>query len=389
MPPEEPIQEFNSRFIEEVESGLWFDPDRAPEGHLLDTESILLERRGITSQIQELPHWNQPNSKQTEFWKGQTIHKNTIASKLRRFGDEENALKLENCHSFYTICQCNECGLIRKFPNRCDQFFCPECQPGLSRDRKRQVEWWTQLIRQPKHVVLTLKNIRDLTSGHVTELQKYFSQLRRSAFATKQTFWWQSRVTGKIKRIKRWREPTFQGQTLTGKPWRGGFYSIECTNEGNGWHLHIHALIDADYIVQDLLVDHWQRITRGWSRIVKVKDCRDKNYLLEVTKYAVKGSQLAAWSPGDITTFITAFRNKRTFGVFGTLYGQRTEFAEFIATMKVAKPPCQCGSCNVSYFDEASFILKDLVPGTSNKPRPPTDLNQQHDLGLRVYVHPR
>ena len=27
----------------------------------------------------------------------------------------------------------HDCGAVRRFPNRCDQFFCPECQPRLTR----------------------------------------------------------------------------------------------------------------------------------------------------------------------------------------------------------------------------------------------------------------
>ena len=108
------------------------------------------------------------------------------------------------------------------------------------------------------------------------------------------------------------------------------------------------------------------------GRIVKVKDARGKNYLAEVTKYAVKGVQLAAWSGQQIFTFIEAFRGVRTFGVFGSLYGKRTEFAEWFKAIRDSKPNCKCGCSQVRYYSEQDFLELDLVPTNDNHvPIPP------------------
>jgi hypothetical protein len=113
---------------------------------------------------------------------------------------------------------------------------------------------------------------------------------------------------------------------------------------------------------------------------VDVRDCRQVNYLHEVTKYVAKGCQLAAWQPSELATFVRAFTGRRTFGVFGSLYGARTEFAEFIASIKLARPKCDCGSCNVTYYDEARFLELDLVPTSNSKPRPPPVPDNQLQL---------
>lgn len=336
-----------SRFAEEVDSGLVWDPDSTPQDRLDAEEAILLENRGVTSQSRSVYARGSQAPPQSELWKKQTIHKATIAAKLRVLNMDTEAAKLELCHSYYTICLCDDCGSVRKFPNRCDLFFCPECQPGLANDRKKQVEWWTHTLHQPKHVVLTVQNVPDLTGGHLVELRKWFTALRRRKFA---------------------------------RNWKGGFYSIECTNEGKGWHLHIHALIEAKWIDSAALALQWHSITRGLGRIVKVKDCRKADYLAEVTKYAVKGSQLAAWAPEQIATFIRAFDGKRTFGVFGSLYGVRTEFAEFIATLKAARPKCPCGSCSATYFSEADWILRELRATGPAPSRPPPTTDAQLQL---------
>lgn len=338
-PPEDEDDRSWQRLISTADDELAWCPNEVPPGRLGTDEAIQLEKRGITSHPPQDPHFHQHAPKQLEIWRRQTIHKETIAAKLREAGRQDLASSLEDCHSYYTFCVCGDCGTVRKFPNRCDQFFCPECQPTLAREREQQVKWWTELIEQPKHVVLTMKNISDLQPGHVDELRANLTKLRRRKFCSN---------------------------------WRGGFYSMEVTNEGNGWHLHLHVLVDAKWIDSAQLALEWDSCTRGFGRIVKVKDVRQWDYLHEVTKYAVKGPQLAAWSPETIATFIAAFQGKRTFGVFGALYAARTEFAEFIASIRTAKPRCNCGSCNVSYYSEAAFIELDLRPTVPSKPKPPT-----------------
>lgn len=389
LPPEAPSEQEWSRMSERADNELVWNPDPCNQDRVADAEAFLLERRGLTPQNQRPLRFKPRENGQAEFWKSQTIFKNAIAAKLRGAGHNRLAEKLELCHSYLTYAVCGDCGQVKRFPNRCDQHYCPECQPHLSHERKKQVEWWTQLIAQPKHVVLTIRNTTELTPEHIEELRAYLTALRRSAFATKKTFWWQSKRTGDLKRIKSWRPQSKDGWTLTSSPWRGGFYSLEITQEGKGWHPHFHLLVDCDYINQELLAAHWQRITRGASWIVKVQDCRDQSYLQEVTKYAAKGSQIACWRPQDIVTFIAALTGKRTFGVFGTLYGKRTQFAEFIATLKAARPKCDCGSSNVKYYDETSFILLDLKPDIQASPAPPIPDFEQIDILAEPILPPR
>jgi hypothetical protein len=350
--PEPPL-DWSDVSYPETEDFRW-DACSAARGSAAAEEYIPLEMRGTTPQKTYNLHLKKPGPRQLEIWKTQTIHKNTVASKLREVGMSALAAKLENCHSYYTFVVCSECGATRKFPNRCDLFCCPECAHHLQRHRELQVRWWTWMIDQPKHVVLTIKNIWDLTPGHVDELRKMFTQLRRRKFA---------------------------------KNWIGGFYRIECTNDGHGWHLHIHALVEAAWIDVNTLKEQWLSVTRGFGYIVKVRDCRQHDYLHEVTKYVAKGNQLAAWQPAELATFIRAFTGKRTFGVFGSLYSARTKFAEFIASLKEAKPKCDCGSCTVKYYDEAQFLALSFSPKVETKPRPPParDIQVDNNLAPAIY----
>lgn len=306
------------------------EPSNPPR---FDAPSLQLESRGVT------PHQLQGN-----LWQGQTIHKNSVAAKLRKANRPVEAKKLEDCHSHYTFAICSNCSKTMRFPNRCDLFYCAECQPRLANERRKAVEWWTREIRQPKHVVLTLKNLPELTKGHVRQARDFLTKLRRSKFA---------------------------------RNWVGGFYSIEVTEEGRGFHLHFHLLVDARWIDAIELSAQWERSTNGMGRIVKVKDARGKDYLSEVTKYAVKGVQLAMWEPDKIVQFLDAFDGVRTFGVFGSLYGARTKFKEWFDWLKNSKPKCDCGCNQINYYSESEFLETDLRPNIEATPIPPPESKLQ------------
>ena len=330
-----------------------FDPT-IPEAPALDEtcfeacETVKLETTGITRQP------TQGKLLYGELWKAATTHKFSVAAKLREAGMRAEADVLEDCHSHLVYAQCDSCRAVQVFRNRCDRFYCPECQPKLAKRRAASVAWWTVEVSQPKHVVLTVQNVEPLTRGHVDELKKWFTRLRHRKFC---------------------------------RNWRGGFYSVEVTNEGRGWHLHLHVLVDSRWIDAGELARQWCSVTNGMGKIVKVKDCRRADYLAEVTKYAVKGSELAAWTPSQIAMFIHAFDGARTFGVFGSLYGKRTEFAEWLKSIRDHKPKCSCGCQSMTFYSEGEWLEHDFKPtiAAPDKPAPPVshpEFSEFKDLGL-------
>lgn len=328
---EHPTQEPSQAFPSPDQNEEYFHQDFAtsPTGlEVDDSGNVQLEKRGLTS-----------HDYQGNLWTSQTVFKYSIAAKLRSLSLGERANELEACHSQITYARCKGCSKVRKFLNRCDRFYCPECQPRLSRERKESIEWWVKRVNQPKHVVLTIRNTDTLGNSDVKEIKSAFTRLRRTRFC---------------------------------RNWNGGFYSLECTNEGKGWHLHIHALVDARYIDCRELALEWNKATRGNGNIVKVKDCRNKSYLQEVTKYAVKGCDLAKWKPMDILSFINAFEGTRQFGVFGSLYGKRTEWKEWIQSIREKKSRCTCGCNDFTFHSEREWevIQAVLIPVVSVIPPP-------------------
>jgi hypothetical protein len=221
----------------------------------------------------------------------------------------------------------------------------------LTRRRLRNLGEITKGIRQPKHVVLTARNSATLTRDRVSAFKAALARLRRSKLAAK---------------------------------WRGGLYSLEVTNEGRGWHLHAHLLVDADWIDKRALAVKWGELVGQDFAIVCVKDARGQDYLRELVKYAAKGSDLASWNGDDVAAFVSAFQGVRSFGVFGTLYKQRAEWRAAIAELESVPERCPCGATffRVLHPDEAEFWMATRACHNARPPVEPAPAAPQ--LGLTL-----
>lgn len=334
--------------------------------------SLQFKTRGTTEHAQ-----------QGSLWRTSDVFALSVAAKLREHGRFDLCEPLEICHKDPTYLRCTGCKAVAVRWNRCDLFFCARCQPRLARERSESVEWWTREVNQPKHAVLTLKNTEWLTPEHVRHMLKSFVRLRRSAFARKVTYWWHERETDVITKIRRWAEQTDTGHCIISKPWRGGFFRLEVTNESKGWHLHLHSLIDSDFIDARVLAIEWNRCNRGTGHIVKVKDARDHEYLKEVTKYAVKGSELAKWTGAEIAQFVDSFKGFRTFGVFGSLYGKRSVYKEWLKGLEHKRGACACGCEEFRACSAAEIEWLTETEGARPPPKPKAVvIDSQFGLGF-------
>ena len=307
------------------------------ENGLIGEAPRKLERRGVSSH--------------PELWQKSTVHKFSVVAKLLSAGRPDLAKPLAGCHTVETCRVCDDCRRVSIFFNRCERHYCPECAPRLARERRESVEWWAKEVGEPKHVVLTVRNTDRITKSYVQWFKMCFGKLRRRKFA---------------------------------RSWRGGFYRLEITNERQGWHLHLHALVDAGWIPAGQLAAEWAEIVGQDFAIVKVKDVHCRDYLAEVTKYTVKGSQLAGWEPAQIVEFLDAFDGVKTFGVFGSLYGKRTEWREWLDSIQNEPIKCACGCDRFSLLSpnelawqnlrresEAKSIRENLPPPQADLPHLP------------------
>lgn len=113
-----------------------------------------------------------------------------------------------------------------------------------------------------------------------------------------------------------------------------GVYSVEVTNKGKGWHVHLHAVLLLDnWIDREELSREWQAITRDGSKILDVRRLAKGSDLFdasgeispqlveafaEVFKYALKFSEL---DHSDRLHAWEIMRGKRLVGSWGAFRG--------------------------------------------------------------------
>ncbi len=331
-------------------------PDSCPEGDRTaspDSDcrteaAISLERKGLTS-----------HPKQSELWLKELHHAAAVVTKLDATGYSHLADRIRDCHTHRSVIECRGCKKQTFVWNRCDVGWCPVCAPRLAYKRKQRLEWWTQQIKQPKHVVLTIENLPMLTKGAIRTFKACWNRLRRRAFA---------------------------------RNWLGGFYSLEITDVGRGAHLHLHALVDARWIDQQQLATEWAKIVGQDIAIVHVSDCRHGDYLREVAKYAVKGSELAAWSGQTMANFIKAVDGVRLFGVFGSCYGKQKQWAQFLEEANLNASRCECGCDDYNFLSDSEIAWRETIAGGA-PPRAVTPIKPQMEMPVLipapVYQQPR
>ena len=204
-------------------------------------------------------------------------------------------------HEYQTLF-CTHCGHPRKVVRPCGNRFCPICTGGQKNRAKRKLTAIVNRVRlrRPytlKHLTLTIPNVVKPEWG-VDTLIACFRRLRQRSF-------WTHHVNG-------------------------GAYVIEITNIGNGWHVHLHVIIEARWIPWKRLRDLWMKISPGRGTwITEAPPAATISYL---TDYLYK----VGLSEHHQIIASRALRNRRLFTTFGTWHKIR---------VRVPHPEFACPIC--------------------------------------------
>lgn len=193
---------------------------------------------------------------------------------------------------------------------RCRKKWCPCCAPAIARKKSLKLQAAVSRFRWPLFITLTVKNCDDLNKAEMRKLRRGFGKLRHRKF---------------------WREKV-----------KGGVAGFEVTNIGNGWHPHLHAVLDCRWLAHGVIEPRpfWSReekkkqfqlaadsVQKVWSRImghestsIKIKRADPVGILKEVVKYSIKGSDLATCE-GPISQLIDAIDGTRMLTTFGSVFG--------------------------------------------------------------------
>lgn len=227
---------------------------------------------------------------------------------------EDLTNQLDKCGQEFRI-HCTCCGHVKTVETRCDRKWCPVCQHRLATRTSLRYEGISASCQWPLFVTFTVKNHDDVSLDFVRAIRKAFDKLRRLR-------WWKRCVVG-------------------------GVASLEVTNKGRGWHPHVHALIDCQWLsvltpqprrtasgaqwraagrlAAQEVGEQWQlccdrpasvKVRRVWG-----KDQGDsKPITTEVLKYSVKGSDLVKCQD-NVAPVIRMLQGTRLVTSWGTMHG--------------------------------------------------------------------
>lgn len=248
-----------------------------------------------------------------------------LAARLYAEGRPDLAEPLERCGDPVQL-TCTNCGASKDGHHHCDRKYCPSCARILAAKRTARIRNAAAEFRWPLFVTLTVQNSPDPES--IRTLREDFGKLRRRVI-------WKNQV-------------------------KGGVAALEVTNKGNGWHPHIHALIDCEWLAvktppppagssPDTIAKHcrsaasefgatWSAITGTDHAQIFIRRTQASTAVEEVLKYALKADEVLAVKE-PLGPLLDVLSSTRTVTTFGSLFGRGAEFDEAANT---EKPPCEC-----------------------------------------------
>lgn len=279
---------------------------------------------------------------------------------IKRLLDEDEdalALKLQNCgQPLWLTCGC--CMNEKKVETHCKRKWCPVCARMIAAARVARYEAAVDAMQWPLFVTFTCRNLPEIDGETIRKMRQAFGKLRKQA-------WWKRSV-------------------------KGGVASVEVTNIGNGWHPHLHAIIDCKWFAikepmpkpfetRKSLAARFQRaateVAKRWAETLGVDEARIKikraytansgpeipgnseSIAREVLKYSCKSEDILKCeeSVGDM---IRALDYCRLVTSWGSCYGAKLTVPDLIRE----KTPCEhCGTKNAMIPTEVLHKIHDAA----------------------------
>jgi hypothetical protein len=185
-------------------------------------------------------------------------------------------------HPIRTLC-CSHCGYPLRVKMSCKDRTCPTCRRKWYGYHYGALKQYISSWEKVYFLTLTLKNIPDsqISRWHVQRLREAFSKLRY-------------RLRPCIK---------------------DGYYVIQTTNSGTGWHLHLHVLYSGQFIPVSQISQVWHDITKD-SYVVNIKLVEKWDIALRYLLSDFRGTPRIR--PEDYETYNGLFRGSRLVQGFGT-----------------------------------------------------------------------
>lgn len=202
------------------------------------------------------------------------------------------ARRLNSCGTAARIYIDPATGTVRPWMNLCGSRLCPFCGHGRILKVAGQIAEHIRHMTAPKSLTLTARDI----DGHLADRIKLFKKAFR-----------------KLRQAELWKSTV-----------RGGIYAVESTrNPDTGrWHVHLHIIIDSDYL-------HWQTLLAAWSQAIPGGE---RIWIRQITKADLAANHLAkyvskppafqAWPDHAIIEYARSVNGARMLQTFGATYGK-------------------------------------------------------------------
>lgn len=172
-------------------------------------------------------------------------------------------------------------------PGRCRDRLCPLCSRLRGQNVRRRVRALVAKADTVRFVTLTMARTEEELGTRIDAILSAFKALRRRAF-------WKERCKGGL----------FVVETTTGQ-------------SGGHWHVHLHVLVEGEYMAQSALKAEWKSVTGG-SEIVDIRACHSREKAIAyVCKYVSKGSDIGKWSEETLCEYAKGVHRRRLMGTFG------------------------------------------------------------------------
>lgn len=237
------------------------------------------------------------------------MRKRAYAQAFDDAGEEVLAADLRSCQETELLICCDSCRHAWWVLNKCRKRVCPLCSYEISQQRAMYLLAMTRHMEHPKLVTLTMPLWTSKPQDGIKLLRDHFARLRKT------------KLFAKV---------------------RGGAYTIELKQKENGWHIHMHILLDAPFIPYQRLFSEWRTIIKHQSPQVDVRSASDKKARVYAAKYASKSAGFDT-HPESIVPWYLATKGVRLFGTFGEWYNAKIE--ELDPDSPLIRPEPKCPEC--------------------------------------------
>lgn len=233
---------------------------------------------------------------------------------------------------------CTSCGNRSLGETQCRMRWCPSCSWAISQKRMRRFAGAVEMMKWPLMVTLTRANSDDPET--VRQFRQEWGKMRRRKII-------KDRIAG-------------------------GVVGIEVTNRGNGWHPHLHAIVDCEWLAIHTPKPHfsdseeirleklrhaqaelawlWGAVCGQENSMVWVRRCKDQGALAYSLKYSIGGKDLID-STEPIGPLLHVLAKTRLVSAFGSLFGLTRQMDGDERPVRV----CEC--CG----DEKSIAPSEIV----------------------------